>query len=200
MVDTSDDKSALTQYPILPLLAERWSPRGFDRAYEISADELGALLEAARWSPSSSNSQPWRLVVAPRESEEFARITPTLEGSNGLWAPLAAALIVVCAATIDAEGKPLRWAEYDAGQAAAHLSIQAESMGLSVHQMGGFRPEDLRLALGLPDDVKPMSVIAVGRQDSQAELPDFLAERERAPRKRLALDTIVLNNWQGRGD
>ena len=42
-------KTASTTVPVHPLLAERWSPRGFDRAHEIGDEALAALLEAARW-------------------------------------------------------------------------------------------------------------------------------------------------------
>src|SRR5256885_9086501 len=58
-------KTATTTVPVHPLLAERWSPRGFDQAHELADDRLTALLEAARWAPSAANSQPWRFPVAP---------------------------------------------------------------------------------------------------------------------------------------
>src|SRR5205823_13025534 len=54
-------KTATTTVPVHPLLAERWSPRGFDQAHELADDRLTALLEAARWAPSAANSQPWAL-------------------------------------------------------------------------------------------------------------------------------------------
>lgn len=61
-------KPAITDYPIHPLLAERWSTRSFaDRS--ISPEVLGSLMEAARWSPSSSNNQPWRFVVTRRRRD-----------------------------------------------------------------------------------------------------------------------------------
>jgi len=53
-------KTASTAVSVHPLLAERWSPRGFDRAHEIGDEALAALIEAARWAPSAQNSQPWR--------------------------------------------------------------------------------------------------------------------------------------------
>ena len=49
-------KTASTTVPVHPLLAERWSPRGFDRAHEIGDEALSALLEAARWAPSAGNA------------------------------------------------------------------------------------------------------------------------------------------------
>lgn len=196
MTDTLDGrKNPTTEFPIHPLLAERWSPRGLDAEFSIDRQMLGSLLEAARWTPSASNSQPWRFVVAPRGSQDFATILEHLTGANSLWAPHAAVLIVVCAQTTNAEGEALKWAHYDAGQAAAHLSIQAESMGLSVHQMAGFRAEELHAALELPAALAPVTVVAVGRLDPHADLPEPLDQREVAPRERKSLPELVLRGW-----
>ncbi len=67
------DKKATPDYPILDLLAKRWSPYAFADKLVSQAD-LCSLFEAARWSPSSYNEQPWSYVVATKEQpEEFAR-------------------------------------------------------------------------------------------------------------------------------
>jgi len=39
------NKTAKTAVPIHPHLANRWTPRGFDRIHNVSDDELRALLE-----------------------------------------------------------------------------------------------------------------------------------------------------------
>src|SRR3954454_8621468 len=117
-------KTATTTVPVHPLLAERWSPRGFDQAHELADDRLTALLEAARWAPSASNSQPWRFLVARRGEVAFEALHQTLSGNNAIWADHASALIMAAAETVDENGKPRAWALYDTGQAVAHLSIQ----------------------------------------------------------------------------
>ena len=65
----------VTGTPIAPVLADRWSPRGFDKTHEISQDELLSIIEAARWAPSANNSQPARCIVARRGTPTFTRIT-----------------------------------------------------------------------------------------------------------------------------
>lgn len=194
--DPHSTKDASTNYPVDPLVAGRWSPRGFDPVEVLSPDEIGSLLEAARWSPSASNSQPWRFVVAPRGSVDHARIAAALEGSNALWAPHAALLVVACARSADDSGRPLRWAMYDLGQSVAWMTVQAESMGLSVHQMAGFDREAVTQSLVLPDHVEPVTVVAIGRFTPDADLPEALREREEAGRERRALDDIVLRGWR----
>ena len=50
-------------HPIEPIFCKRWSPRAMSGA-PITDAELMTMLEAARWAPSSYNSQPWRFLYA----------------------------------------------------------------------------------------------------------------------------------------
>jgi nitroreductase len=175
-----------------PLLAGRWSTRAFDREYILSDDEIARLLEAVRWTPSAGNSQPWRVGVARRGTAEYDALLASLAPGNAAWAGAASALVLVAAEFVAADGSDRPWAAYDAGQAAAHLSVQAEADGLVVHQMGGFDADRVHAAFRLPDRTRPLVVIAIGRRDPGAVLPEPLAARETAPRARLDLDEIVL--------
>lgn len=186
-------KTAETSAPLHPLLAERWSPRGFDATHELDEQTLDTLLEAARWAPSANNSQPWRFLVTRRGQEPFDRLAQVLVPGNRSWAPRAGALLLVAAETADGTGRPRPWALYDTGQAVAALSVQAEALGLHLHQMGGFDAAAARQAFALPEDLQPVVVVAVGRFDGDAELPEALAAREQAPRTRLPLPALLLD-------
>ncbi|PPI67637.1 nitroreductase, partial [Rathayibacter rathayi] len=178
---------------ILDVLAERWSPRSYDTSATVSDETLASLLEAARWSPSASNSQPWRFIVARRGSDEFDRIVATLAGFNGAWAGSAAVLVVALAETVDSEGKPRPWAVYDLGQSIAHLSVQAHHEGLHVHQMAGFDNDAVRTAFGVDERFDPVTIAAVGvAAEADALSNETLRERETAPRTRLPLEELVL--------
>ena len=185
-------KTARTAVPVHPLLAERWSPRGFDRAHEIGDDALAALLEAARWAPSAQNSQPWRFLVTRRGEPAHDRLYAALAPGNQAWAGAASALILVAARTAGDDGRPQPWALYDTGQAVAALVTQAQADGLSVHQMGGFDTGAVRTGFGLGEDLTPVVVLAIGRHDSEAGLPEPLAAREAAPRTRHPLGDLLL--------
>ncbi|MFP5334632.1 MAG: nitroreductase family protein [Actinomycetes bacterium] len=190
-------KTAATSVPVHPLIAERWSPRGFDGRHVLDDRTTTALLEAARWAPSANNSQPWRFLVGHRGDEHHGRLLESLAPPNRAWADAASALVLVAARRHDGRGRPLRWAVYDTGQAVAALSVQAAAEGLHVHQMGGFDADAVRDAFALDDAVQPLVVLAVGRRDPGAELPEPLASREVAQRTREPLEALLLNTSTG---
>ncbi|GAB2557139.1 nitroreductase family protein [Leucobacter ruminantium] len=185
-------RTAQTSAPVIEPLAERWSPRAFDTDHTFPEGALRGIMEAARWAPSANNTQPWRFIIARRGGESFAKVEDTLMGFNRTWAGAAAALIVNIAETTDAEGKDRPWAEYDLGQAVAHLSVQAHAEGFYTHQMGGFDREAIRTAFELDERLVPVSITAIGAIGDAEQLSETLRERETAPRTRLPLEDIVL--------
>lgn len=188
-------RNASTSAPISPVMAARWSPRSYDESATIDDVQLTSVLEAARWSPSASNTQAWRFIVARRGSESFEKIVASLVGFNQVWALRAGALIVAVAEATDAEGKPLHpWVQFDLGQAVAHLSLQAHRDGLFAHTMGGFDPAAIRTSFDLAENLVPTTITALGHLAAPELLPEQLAERETAPRERKPLTEIVLVN------
>lgn len=184
-------KPADTDYPIMTELEGRWSPRAYDPAAELTTEQLGSLFEAARWSPSSSNTQPWSFVVGRRGDDTFEVIVGLLASGNAVWAKRASALVVNIVEEVSAEGKPQSAAHYDVGQAAAHLSIQATHMGLIVHQMGGFDKDGMHKALGLDERHRPVVVMAIGTTGDASDLSEDIQAREVAPRSRKPLSDVV---------
>ncbi|WP_413354507.1 nitroreductase family protein [Microbacterium sp. 1P06AB] len=185
------NRTASTDAPILDVLTERWSTRIFDASAPIDEQALQSALEAARWSPSASNTQPWRFIVARRGSASHAAVVESLLGFNRAWAADAAALVVFVATT-EQDGKELRWATYDVGQAAAHFTVQAHANGLSTHQMGGFRPADVASAFDLAADQRAVTVMAVGPLGDIDSASDDLRAREEAPRERRPVAELIL--------
>jgi nitroreductase len=60
-------------HPIHSLFLERWSPRAYTGEAMPEA-ELMTLLEAARWAPSSYNSQPWRFIYAIKGTPHWEKL------------------------------------------------------------------------------------------------------------------------------
>ncbi|PTM86569.1 nitroreductase [Streptomyces sp. VMFN-G11Ma] len=149
---------------IHPLLAERFSPYQFDPSVAVDDHALGLLLEAARWAPSAGNSQPWGFFTSRPGEPDHDRVLPHLAPSSARWAADAGLLVVALTRRYVDDTQLLysEFAEYDLGQAVAHMTIQAQAMGLASHQ---FRAFDLE---GLTKELKPnagwviVSMVAVG--------------------------------------
>lgn len=195
MTNSLLDRTAQTEHPVLDVLAERWSPRAFDTERPIDEEKLASAFEAARWSPSSNNTQPWRFIVARRGTALHAELATSLHGYNRDWAPTAAVLLVAIAETATNDGAPRTHALYDVGQAVAHFSVQAHHDGLVVHQMSGFDPEAVRAVAKLASNFDPVAILAVGELGDIDALPEELKKRELAPRVRRPIDeTVILSN------
>jgi len=185
-------KRAATAVPVHELIAERWSPRSFDPTHEIEAEQVIALMEAARWAPSSMNLQPWRFAIAYRGTPMFDAFVSTLSPGNNVWAPNASAIILAAGVTKTAEGKDNHYARYDVGQAVSLLTVQAHAMGLHVHQMGGFDRAAVPNIVQLDADVVPLVLLAVGKLGTPEQLDSAFAERETSARSRHPLEEMVL--------
>ncbi len=181
--------------PIHPPIAARWSPRAFDPEAVVTAEQLIALIEAARWAATWGHRQPVRFIVGLRRGDgAFATIARLLRRGNS-YAHAAGALILVCADEGDDERTAL-YAAVDAGAAIANLSVEAVARGLIVHPMAGFDVDGARTAFDLPDGMRPLAVVAVGALGDYAQVTPEIAERDGRPRERLPLEEVVLN-WSG---
>jgi len=178
----------MTQTSLLnELIARRWSPRAFSNR-PIDPVTLGSLFEAARWSASCFNEQPWRFVVATKaHPEQFERVLATLMPKNQDWAKTAWALgFSAGKKTFTHNGAPNRFGIHDAGAALANLMLQAASVGLHVHGMGGFDAAKARADFGVPEDFEMGAAFAIGYAEGSGEPP---ADRPRRPLDELVFGT-----------
>ena len=181
------------------MLAARWSPATFDASYQLAASEIEALLEAARWAPSAGNSQPWAFIVGQRGDATHARLVRYLARSSGAWAP-AASLLVANLAHRYVEGTDWEYSEfsqYDLGQAVAHLTVQAQALGLHVRQFRAFDRAGLAAEFAVPDHWVVTTMAAVGRAAAASAapaepVPHSTSRRTEAPsRQRRGIDEIL---------
>lgn len=182
--------SRKADHPVDPAFTERWSPRSFT-AEEISVAELMTILEAARWSPSSYNSQPWRFIWARRDTPHFETFLNILVPGNQAWCRDASALVFVASSkTMSIPGKeepvPSRTHSFDTGAAWMALSLQAHKLGWHTHGMIGLDYEAAAKALKLPDGLHLDMAFALGRRDEPGKLSESLQKRE-APNDRKPL-------------
>ncbi len=176
-------------YPVDKLFLERWSPRAFT-GESIPEAELFTIFEAARWAPSSYNSQPWRLVYARRESPNWDKLLGLLIEFNQSWAKNAAALVFIVSSEMFPGREtptPSRSHAFDTGAAWGSLALQATLLGWHAHAMVGVEWDKVNAALNVPANHHVQAAIAIGRQGPASLLPEALAARETpSPRNKVA--------------
>lgn len=192
------DRSGQGGVPVHPLIAQRWSPRGIDPDAPVTDAQLRALFEAARWAASAGNTEPVRWLVGRRGGADgtHERLVGALSRGNSTWAPNAPVLVMSMVTTHNDKGE-LPYAMYDAGQAGAHLALQAFAEGLVAHPMAGFKSDVAAAAFELPETLRPVVVIAIGALAPHDGLAAHLHEWDTRPRTRLALDELVFTGSVG---
>lgn len=182
-------------------LRDRWSVSVFDASHELSRQDIELLLHAAQWAPSAGNSQPWSFLVLPRGSAAHTTFVAHLSRGNSGWVPRASVVFVAVAQVApDPDGNGPQWSDYsfyDLGQAAAHITVQAASMGLSSHQFAGFDHDGAAEAFGVPEWWRVMTGVAVGVHGDPAEVDPRDAEREQRERVRRPLGEIAFDGKWG---
>jgi nitroreductase len=169
----------------------------YDRRHVLSTPALRAILEAARWAPSAGNSQPWGFIVGLRGDRTHAKMVEVLSSANQLWAPAASAIILTLHQVATDEDHEIAYSDYamfDLGQAVAHITVQARSMGLQVRQFGGFDHRAAAERFGVPPHWAVTTGIALGlpaETGADDALPEWLRMRSRLPRSRLPLEAFV---------
>ena len=184
-----------TEPSALDVIMSRTSIRHFT-GEAVSAEQLEILLKAGMAAPTAMNSQPWRFVVLTDQD----RIANLLGGGprSGMFTE-AGAVIVVCGQTTmmrkpfgqpDApavEMENIFWYE-DCSAATENILLAAKALGLGAVWTAGYpateRIAPLAAALGLPENVVPLSIIPVG-----------IPAEDPAPKDKWNPDNIHWNRW-----
>lgn len=180
--------------PVLETIQNRRSRRAYlDRP--IEQEKIQSLFEAARWAPSSVNEQPWTYIYATKDQTKlWEKLFSTLNENNKTWAKNAPLLILSLARkNFIRNDQPNGSAKYDLGGANAFLSLQATSLGLNVHQMGGYDRQKAKDVLNIPDSFDFGVMMAIGYPGDPATLSENLKQREVAPRERYVVQEFAMN-------
>lgn len=185
-------KEAKTNYPVHELIKKRFSARSFSEK-EISQDELNTILEASSWAFSAMNYQPWRYIyVRKNDSQNFEKLADCLNGGNKPWAKNADVLMVCLVKKKYDDGNVNGAAYHDVGAANATMILQAVSMNIYGHVMGGFGKSKAAELLNIDtEEYDPFVMIALGHLDLPEKLDEPYKTREVTPRSRKSLDEFT---------
>lgn len=182
------------------LLRSRRSVRVFDPTHEIAVEELGQLFRAAQWAPSAGNSQPWSFLVGRRGDETHSRFVQHLSTGNRSWVPAASAVVITAHQVASGPEEDAMvfsdYAMYDLGQSVALLGVEAQLLGLSVHQFAGFGHAAVAAEFGVPRHWQVTTAVAIGAHGDRASADPQLVERDERPRARKPMAEFVFaGSW-----
>lgn len=130
----------------------------------VPDDALQQLLELARWTGSSKNTQPWHFIVV-RDKERLRQLSQIRTPINWLAAaPLGIAIVL--------DGKLAQSEAYDEGRVSERLLIGAHNLGLGggVAWWGDAGEQaKAKQILGIPEDRTARSMVMIGRPTSTAD-------------------------------
>lgn len=193
------ENPAKTDLPLLDAIKRRWSPVAFSDE-PISEEGVMSLFEAMRWTQSSRNEQPWRVIYATKDDpENFEKLSGLLTEDNYSYAANAYLLVLVCALqNHEYKNKPNRTYQYDVGAATQSMILQAVSMDLVTHVVGGFDKEKPYELYGIPADVSLMTMIVIGYPGDESKVDkERLKKRYEGSRQRKDVSEIAFKDrWQ----
>lgn len=145
---------------------------------EVPEEILLELFWAAMQAPSARNEQPWEFILIRDNSvkEQIAQINPYYRPAAG------ADCLILLIADLERVGSNSPWWVQDMSACAENILLQAVEAGLGAVWLGVYPREDrmgvLSELVGLPENIVPFAVIAVGYPANELQaVPRFEKER-----------------------
>ncbi len=149
---------------ILDLIKTRRSVRSFKKDKNVTDDQIKMLLEAAIWSPSGGNMQPWKFFVV-RDGDLKKELCEAAYNQEFILEAPAAISICIDKATARSKYRERGLDLYciqDTAAAVQNILLTAHSLGLATCWVGAFDEEKAAKALDLHENLRPVAIIPVG--------------------------------------
>lgn len=132
---------------------------------------IGLILHIGTYAPSAGNLQEWEFVVVEDDAKKAALSAAALDLRHVKIAP---AVIIICADVRKAALKygkrgELVYATGDATACATFMGIAANALGIGFDLVRGFDEDEVRKILNLPDNLRPMVIMPIGRPKGTRE-------------------------------
>lgn len=167
---------------ILKVIKERRSVRRY-KADPIPDDVLHRVLEAAQFSPSGKNLQPWKFILVQDESLKQRLAEASFRQTFIAEAPVVAVACGYPDRCYSRMGNYMKSWAVDVAIAFEHLILQAQEEGLGTCWIGAFEEKDVKSILDVPEGVRVLALTPLGYPDENP-----------VPRGRKSLEDIVSYN------
>jgi len=173
-------KDMVSIMDMLELIRTRRSIRRYKKE-AVPEDLVAKILEAGRWAPSASNSQPWWFIILKDHKVREAVAQATTYGKFLADAPLGIAVII----DPHASTHPVE----DGALATQNMLLASHALGLGTCWIGAYGSgyeENVKELLRVPKAMRVLSIISIG----------YPAESPRGTRKEL--EGITFTDFYGR--
>ncbi|MBN1836393.1 MAG: nitroreductase family protein [Spirochaetales bacterium] len=157
----------------------------------VPQEVVERIMTAATWAPSCFNNQPWRFVVV-RAKSELETVKGFLAGGN-YWARKSPLIVVVLTEPeLDCRLSDRRdYSFFSTGLAVENLVLQAFREGLIAHPIAGYKPEGIKEALGIPQELVLLTLVIIGYPGDEAHLNEKHLALEHSPRDRKPPEEVI---------
>ncbi len=142
-------------------IAKRHSVRSY-KDKPVEREKLDTIFNSVRMAPSARNAQEWRFILV---TDDELRMKVAAAGGQP-FLKQCPVIVVACAQT---DGRAMRCGEkaypIDLAIAIDHLTLAATAMGLGTCWIGSFEAPPVREALGIPETIPIVALIALGYAD-----------------------------------
>lgn len=174
---------------VLKTIKERRNNLRF-KSTPVADKKINLILEAGRWAPSWTNSQPWRFIVV-KEKELKDKIGEAVATIFNLAIKDAPVCIITC---VNTQKDSFHYIE-DGAIATQNMALAAQSLGLGTSWIGVFSLNNekksserkVKEILNIPKDWRIISILPIGvpkfketrKRKELSELVDFNVFQDR---------------------
>ena len=139
-------------------------------------------------------ASPEERHVICNDDARHVRLVQHLSGSSSAWAPTASLLVANLAHRYveDTDWEYSEFSLYDIGQAVAHMTLQAQALGLSARQFRAFDQAAMAAEFDVPPHSEIATIVAYGRAASARLSPaGCTRDKDVSPRERRPVSELL---------
>ena len=168
---------------ILSFLSGRSSVREYESG-PIPEEEIEYILDCASTAPSAGNIEAWDVVVVTDEETRAALAEAAFDQAHIEQAPV---ILAVCSNYVRSMSRygerGILYALEDATIACTYMMLAAHARNLQSCWTGAFDDEAVREVLGLPQHIRPIALLAIGKGQTPGQLTGRMAVGEHVHRE-----------------
>ena len=157
-----------------------WRPTTKFEKRHVDDKMVGVMLHMATHAPSAGNIQEWEFVVVREDAVKQKLAKAALEQMHIAEAPVVIVVLADLSKITLKYGKrgELVYALEDTAAAVMLLLLSAQSLGLGADWVKSFDEDLVKLAIEVPENVRPIAIVPVGyarEQGPERRLLDYEA-------------------------